>query len=186
MRKDENGFTLVELMISLALLGFVCLMLIFLMQMGGKSYANSKAEVDLQTESQTVMAQMNTWIMESNYAKYDNTHHALELYTTQGKANKIIDKKVIFRKDTSLYLVEFKMPTPYDASYDCDQNVDYTADAVKKNLLCDYIDKDKDGFKVTVNKSEVTVSLDMLKTRVHYNVAANTTKMRNGYVDLKK
>ena len=185
MRKDENGFTLVELMISLALLGFVCLMLIFLMQMGGKAYANSKAEVDLQTESQMVMSQMNTWIMESNYAKYDNTHHALELYTTQGKANKIIDKKVIFRKDTSLYLVEF-VPDPANPTYDCDQTVDYTAAAIKKNLLCDYIDKDKDGFKVTVNKSEVTVSLDMLKTRVHYNVAANTTKMRNGYVDLKK
>ena len=78
--KDKRGYTLVELIISMAILAIVGGAITLLMQSGSRSYSNTKAELDLQMESQTLMAQLNTMIMESNCVKYDDVNNALILY----------------------------------------------------------------------------------------------------------
>lgn len=83
--KDKRGYTLVELIISMAILSVVGGAIILLMQSGTRSYSNTKAELDLQMESQTLMAQLNTMIMESNCVKYDDTNNALILYQVYTK-----------------------------------------------------------------------------------------------------
>ena len=78
--KDKRGYTLVELIISMAILAIVGGAITLLMQSGTRSYSNTKAELDLQMESQKVMEQLSTMIMESNCVKYDSANNALILY----------------------------------------------------------------------------------------------------------
>mgnify|MGYP002707668984 FL=1 len=51
-RKDENGFTLVELVISMGMFSIVMLAIMFFLTAGTKSYGHSKSELNLQMESQ--------------------------------------------------------------------------------------------------------------------------------------
>ena len=81
--KDKRGFTLVELIISMAILAIVGGAITLMMQSGSRSYSNTKAELDLQMESQTLMAQMSTMIMESNCVKYDKDNNTLALYQVE-------------------------------------------------------------------------------------------------------
>ena len=84
--KDKRGFTLVELIISMAILAIVGGAITLMMQSGSRSYSNTKAELDLQMESQTLMAQMSTMIMESNCVKYDKDNNTLALYQVELKS----------------------------------------------------------------------------------------------------
>ena len=51
-RKDDNGFTLVELVISMGMFSIVMLAIMFFLTAGTKSYGHSKSELNLQMESQ--------------------------------------------------------------------------------------------------------------------------------------
>lgn len=79
-RKDENGFTLVELVISMGMFSIVMLAIMFFLTAGTKSYGHSKSELNLQMESQMLLNQIRDITYSSNYAKYDSTHKALILY----------------------------------------------------------------------------------------------------------
>lgn len=57
-RKDENGFTLVELVISMGMFSIVMLAIMFFLTAGTKSYGHSKSELNLQMESQMLLNQI--------------------------------------------------------------------------------------------------------------------------------
>lgn len=189
--KDNRGFTLVELIISMAVMTIVAGTISLLMIQGSKSYSNAKSELDLQMESQTVMAQLNTMIMEANMVNYDSTNHVLTLYqietlpATAGSVSipkQVNDIKFIQFKNNKLYLYEHdhdQLKPASGGSVDCAGCGKYTADG----LLADYIE----DFYVTpegdlpADNTAVTVHLKMKSGIQSYDAEA-ITKIRNKLV----
>ncbi|MFI3237953.1 MAG: prepilin-type N-terminal cleavage/methylation domain-containing protein [Lachnospiraceae bacterium] len=67
MEKSTNkGFTLIEVMVSVAILSFVMLGIMFFMTTGSKLYAMVSYKQAMLTESQLLMAQINDKLMDCN------------------------------------------------------------------------------------------------------------------------
>lgn len=81
-RREEDGFTLVELIISMAIFSIVSIMIMMFLQTGSKSYQRAKNELDLQMESQMLINQIRDMAYSANYAEYDGSGstHILTLY----------------------------------------------------------------------------------------------------------
>lgn len=192
--KDNRGFTLVELIITMAVMTIVAGAIGVLMMQGSKSYSSAKSELDLQMESQTLLAQLNTMIMESNSAHYDDTNHILTLYqiktipATAGAVSggavtkEVKDTKFIQLKNNKLYLYEHDHDQTKPASggsVDCGGCGKYTSDG----LLADYME----DFTVTPKgalpegNNAITVHLKMKSGKRTYDAEA-TTKIRNKLV----
>ena len=187
--KDKRGYTLVELIISMAILAIVGGAITLLMQSGSRSYSNTKAELDLQMESQTLMAQLNTMIMESICVKYDDVNNALILYQIDCKktatpapsgaasaapeyvqVKNVTDLKIIKFDGQKLYLEEHKSDAALPASRG-------GLNCQPEELLSDYVN----DFKVDIKGSNVTVSFAMKSGKKTYKID-ETTKIRNGLV----
>lgn len=69
MRQDDRGITLVEIIISIAVSAIVIGAATLFIRNALKSYSYAAATVDLQIESQVLMEQFATWVMEGNYAE---------------------------------------------------------------------------------------------------------------------
>ena len=187
--KDKKGYSLVELIISMAILAIVAGSIMLLMQSGSRSYNNTKAELDLQMESQTLMAQLNTMIMEANCVKYDSASKTLVLYqigtkktampVASGAVSKIpnyqiekniTDQKMIKQQAGKLYLSEtnHEVATPASGG---------GVSCAPDELLADYVN----SFDVAVKGNKVTVSFEMKSGKKKYKLD-ETTKIRNGLV----
>ena len=64
--KNNKGYTLVELLISLALLSIIMLEIFGVMQNSSKLFSNGTYEVELQTEAQQVIQQLNELMIDCN------------------------------------------------------------------------------------------------------------------------
>jgi prepilin-type N-terminal cleavage/methylation domain-containing protein len=187
--KDKRGYTLVELVISMAILAIVGGAITLLMQSGSRSYSNTKAELDLQMESQTLMAQLSTMIMESNCVYYDDANKALVLYQIKtlkmpkatvsvsgGSKSKYEEIKVV--KDQKL--IKFRNGKLYLEEHDAMTAVPPTGSALSykpEELFADYMN----SFKADIDGSKVTVSFEMKSGKKTYKID-ETTKIRNGLV----
>lgn len=186
--KDNRGFTLVELVISMAIMSIVAGTVGILMVQGSKGYRNAKSELDLQMESQTVMAQLNTMIMESNMVNYDPVNQVMTLYqietlpATAGAVSiptKVRNVKFIQYKNEKLYLYEHdhdQIKPASGGSVSCSGCGKYTSDG----LLAEYIE----SFSVTpegdLNKDCKTVTIHLgMKNGIKKYDADVTTKIRN-------
>lgn len=188
LQKDERGFTLVELVISMAIFMVVAGAIMLFMLSGSKSYRYSKAELDLQMESQILINQIRDMAMKSNYASYDASTHVLTLYeieqTPSASASpsvtplpsaspgaslvkQVRKKRVIYWDDTSdcLYLEEY------------DDDSAPTCSVTEDKLFSRYMQ----GFEATVNKNDVQLKLDMENATSSYQITEGIT-IRNGWV----
>ncbi len=169
-----------ELIISMAVFVLVAGAIMMFIYSGSRSYSFAKTEVDLQMETQTLLSQINTMILESDNAVYDAAKKTLTLYqidTTNVKSptsggitveKNLKNKKVIYfdTATSSLYLEEYAD----DRTPACTASED--------RLLAQYID----SFQTVIDKNKVTVTLEMKNKRRSYK-ADVTTKMRNGLVE---
>lgn len=174
----------------MAILAIVGGAITLLMQSGSKSYSGTKAELDLQMESQTLMAQMSTMIMEANSITYDTEKKVLILNQVEEsktplpaasgstdpvkyQVNKTLkDMKLIKYDSTSkkLYLQESNSDIWNIASSGA---ISYSDD----ELFSDYINK----FDVSIDGSNVTISFEMKSSNRTYKID-ETTKVRNKLV----
>lgn len=186
-----------ELIISMAVMVIVVGAITLLMQTGTRSYSFAKSELDLQMESQTLLAQMNTMILEANSAHYDSENHILTLYQMESRSlpatsgsigagdSKFVESKTVKNMkfiqfdeaENKLYLYEHdhdQIKPASGGSIECSPNCDlYSADA----LFAEYIEK----FDVSIEENKVTIHLGMKNGKVKYEVDA-TTKIRNKLV----
>lgn len=183
LRKDERGFTLVELVISMGMFSIVLIAIMIFMTSGARSYQYTKTELDLQQESQMLINQIRDMIYTSNYAEYDDTKHALTLYqikrlpsSTAGSGSsatpvpaskQVTNKKVIYWDDASekLYLEELSD----DSTPSYPKNDDH--------LFSRYMT----GFSATVNKNDVQLKITMKNSKNKYELNEGVT-IRNGWV----
>lgn len=71
LKREEDGFTLVELVISMGVFSIVAIAIALFMQTGTNSYQNARNELDLQMESQMLINQIRDMAYSANYAEYD-------------------------------------------------------------------------------------------------------------------
>lgn len=71
-RMDNKGFTLVELMISMAISVIVIASIAYFMNYSSKNYKSANDEVILQTEAQAILNQLNDLIIEASNVKFDD------------------------------------------------------------------------------------------------------------------
>ena len=187
MLRDKKGFTLVELIISMAVFVLVAGAIMVFMIRGINSYRYTKNEVDLQMQSQILMSQLNDMVRSSNYAVYDDSKNALVLYHTEEVVNtpdpavadpdaentiskEVQNIKIIYKVDNKLYLDEKdNPPNDYLSTYS------FLSDEDK--LMSDYIS----DFSAEVNgvgKSAVKIKMDMKNHERQYKTEI-TAQIRN-------
>lgn len=100
---NNKGYTLVELLVSMAITAVVVTIVISFLVTNSKNYTYASEEVNLQMESQTVMNQLYENIIEANWLELKdvNSDKALLIYRSTG-----IDVVFLNTADKCLYLVE--------------------------------------------------------------------------------
>ncbi len=78
LMKKNGGFTLIEVVISMAILSFVLISTTLLITSGTRSYSSLYTAVDIQYESQIVMAQLQDRLLDCNGGvSYNSAQSAL-------------------------------------------------------------------------------------------------------------
>lgn len=77
MRKDQSGFTLVELLIAVTIMAIVIASVCGFIIVGSKSYASGNSDISVQQEAQLALNQMSDVLIDTtrsvNYAAYDDS-----------------------------------------------------------------------------------------------------------------
>lgn len=75
MKKDQRGFTIVELLIAVAILAIVVASVCGFILVGSRSYASANSDISVQQEAQLALNQMSDVLIDTtrsvNYAGYD-------------------------------------------------------------------------------------------------------------------
>lgn len=79
MRRDKEGFSLVELMIALAMTAIVMLIVIGLMGFGVRNLTITRAEVSLQQEAEDAAKHMTSYAMEGSRIHLDTANKKLQI-----------------------------------------------------------------------------------------------------------
>ncbi len=80
MVKNNKGFTMVELVVSIAIFAILSIGITNFMVTGTNLFASVNTYVDLQYESQTAMAQLQEYVIDSNYSvNWDDTADTLTI-----------------------------------------------------------------------------------------------------------
>ena len=79
MRRDKEGFSLVELMIALAMTAIVMLIVIGLMGFGVRNLTLTRAEVSLQQEAEDAAKHMTSYAMEGSRIYLDTADKKLQI-----------------------------------------------------------------------------------------------------------
>lgn len=83
MKKDNRGFTLVELIVAIAIFVIVGAAAFGLMITSSRSYANVQTRIDLQLRSQQAMNQLSNYLIDANVgAAWDSASNSLYIIDT--------------------------------------------------------------------------------------------------------
>lgn len=81
MRKDQRGFTIVELLIAIAILSIVVAAVCSFILVGSRSYASANSDISVQQEAQLAMNQMSDVLIDTtrsvNYVGYDSSDRSV-------------------------------------------------------------------------------------------------------------
>jgi prepilin-type N-terminal cleavage/methylation domain-containing protein len=102
-KKENKGFTLIELIIAMAVAAILIAAVGYFLLVGSKAYESAKYEVDLQAEAQILMNQIKDSVLECNAIdNYDSTQNGFTLYyiTENPSAVTESEKKMITRKES--------------------------------------------------------------------------------------
>ncbi|MGN0426415.1 MAG: PilW family protein [Agathobacter sp.] len=145
MRQDNRGLTLVELMIAIAMSTIILGAAALFLKNAMNSYETATATIDLQMESQIVMEQVGTWIMEGNSTEVVSVTDPITASTTNvlviynipelvehskwpigmPEPTTVGSMRIIWQKENRLYMV-------------FEENVDYLFGTVNATVTPDY------------------------------------------------
>ena len=77
--KDNRGTSLIELVIALMISSIIILMIIFFLNTAFKGFWRTNDDVNLQMEAQTIINQLSTLIMESEYMENEDAEATASL-----------------------------------------------------------------------------------------------------------
>ncbi len=77
---NNKGFSMVELIVSIAIFGLVSIGIVGFMMTGTNLFSSINTYVDLQYETQTAMVQIQEYVIDCNYAvKWDEANNTLTI-----------------------------------------------------------------------------------------------------------
>lgn len=123
---NNHGFSLVEILIAMAILGVVSLTIYSFMMQGSRFYGKQYADADIQSEAQLVANTISDLIVDCEVnISYDNSISnsinpdvSSNVIYAQGKALEISNRDyqfIIFHNDTNLFYLE-RRPSPSNPS----------------------------------------------------------------------
>lgn len=183
MRQDNRGITLVELIIAMTISAIILGAATLFISSAQRNLNTAKSVIDLQMESQVLMEQMATWIMEGNGVKVDGD--MLVIYSIPRKTATLpsgvtlptdSEKRIIWRKDDKLYT----MVVDGIADPDADVTVVTDADATQEHCISEYM-KDFTPVIDPVNKTKIKITVQMETGNKEYELE-NEITLRNEWL----
>lgn len=92
MKKDNKGFSLVELLIAIAISSIVLMALVMLITQAVRSYTKQTALAQIQSDADISLNQMSKNILEATEIKIEKLNGDVTIYT-----NKVIEKRIMSR-----------------------------------------------------------------------------------------
>lgn len=180
MKRDHRGITLVELLIAISISAIIMAAAAFFFMTAQKNYREAAASVDVQSETQIMMEQIGTWIMEGNRIEVGAVgadsamQDKLIIYNIPDKitlANPASKRIIWLSADGKLYMKQFD----HIADPDMDSSdINPEADEVEQNCIGEYVT----DFGADSEAAKVTITVEMSKGRTVYSTQ-NTFKVRN-------
>lgn len=207
-RKEEDGFTLVELIISMAIFSIVSIMIMMFLQTGSNSYQRAKNELDLQMESQMLINQIRDMAYSANYAEYDDSgstnvltlYHVTQDYTPAVTPDPAMPGATavpasVSKRITSAEVVVWD-PDTKKLYYDKEETsgsgsvtvpvIDLTDETWRtKHLFCNYMENftvDTDAATGKIPNNTIQLTLHMKARSREYELKEDIT-VRNGWVE---
>ncbi|NLK26983.1 MAG: type II secretion system protein [Clostridiales bacterium] len=155
---DNRGVTLIELIVGIAISGIVISSIAYLIQNSSRNYRDTREEVSLQMEAQTIINQLDDLIMEAYNVKYQDKE--LVIYQMD-----VIYRITLDTTEDNLYLE--KVPAGESASDD-------------RRLLGRYV---KDFSVVDTGfdnqNSSIEITLNLKRNQNTYSIENHIITMRN-------
>lgn len=166
MKRNNKGFSLVELLIAMAVSSIVFTALVLLVAQSVKSYSKQTSLAQIQSDADVVLNQISKSILEADIVYIDKSSDYVKLYT------KTVD-------DTS----DPTSPKHIKWGYYYDKNekkLYYTDDTLsKKSEACDYVE----NFDVKLSKSNFTLKdghiIEVLPMNPELQVSITLERMKS-------
>lgn len=187
MRKgNDKGFTLVELILVMAISTIIIAALIMIMSTSSMSYQSQESEISVQMEAQAVMNQITNLVIEANNISYDgsNTLTICHLDADPGTFDR---KEVIWFDSANRKLYLFHIGDS-SKQYDMEEAINHGT-KLSDHLLGEYVtsfEVSPDSFVYDRTGKESTtlcVKVEMENGGKAYSVTGNIG-LRNRIVDL--
>ena len=149
-KHNNKGFTLIEVLVALAVSSVVITIVIAFISQGSRFYKTQSNTINLQNELQETSNVITDALQEATYLKIASYNNALSIYTG---SYKIVEGKKLFinEKGSSRYILR-------------DGSGIYIYDKADTQYITD---KDKPGYRYSNNIEAITVSInDKCKTKV--------------------
>lgn len=149
-KHNNKGFTLIEVLVALAVSSVVITIVIAFISQGSRFYKTQSNTINLQNELQETSNVITDALQEATYLKITSNNNALSVYTG---SYKIVEGKKLFinEKGSSRYILR-------------DGSGIYIYDKADMQYITD---KDKPGYRYSNNIEAITVSInDKCKTKV--------------------
>ncbi len=183
----NKGFTLLEVLVTVAIMGLVIVLVSGFMSTGMKTSSRANVETNLQKEAQTGLNQVTDWVMSANHgiAVYEACAHytrAVGIYhdgeTAEDKYVQILfyreaDKKVYYHKEeivASFHGTETEIMA-IAASID-------TLGSWDNYLFCEYV-KDFNMDIAHINEKYVELVMVLELENIQYNQEPKKIMLRN-------
>ncbi len=178
MKKDNRGMTLVELIVAIAMSAVIMVAATFFLNNALRSYNAAAESIDLQMESQILMEQIATWVMEGSRVivedgggalavQYIPAEFSYDLGLTFTPPQKEETRRVFWKNGRKLYMEELAGP----------QAPDYEADARDENCIGEYIE---DFSAVSEGADKVRVTIRMKAGTQEYELSSEIALRNEG------
>lgn len=178
--KNNRGFSLIELIISIAILGIVAVASMGFIVSGTNGYSSVSSNVRLQNKSQLAMDFIQEYVIDCNEGIY---------FSTADDTLYVIDSKIVVNSETG---AEEKVYTAHVFKYSASDNAIYygenpatlqssgvlTCSDAATDLLTDGVSSFSAGLYGTANITDVTVTIDFFVRNKTYT-GFQTIALRN-------
>ncbi|MCR5202553.1 MAG: type II secretion system GspH family protein [Lachnospiraceae bacterium] len=177
MKNNNKGYTLVEMVIAVGMMVVISGAILVFLVNGTKSYKNTKSTVDLQLQTQTLMAQLETMAMQSQYITYDSSTNTLVFYTPDRTVAKTSDYGTKAASNIKVVQYDGTKKCLYFKEYD-DPDTTIPSIVSDENLMAEYVE----SFNANVSKIDTNGSVKIgvtMKNKIAKFSDTQTFKIRN-------